>query len=105
MRPRLGLLIACLAGFAAVPAGAVEIKEVTTPLGLKAWHVEAKSTRGVGLSFSFPAGSGCSMSATPSPASTTRIQSRIRTCFRRLAGGADSSGTVRFRLRLGVALH
>jgi zinc protease len=57
MRRRLGLLIACLAGFAAVPAGAVEVKEIATPLGLKAWLVEDKSTPVVALSFSFSAGS------------------------------------------------
>lgn len=39
------------------PAQAIEIKEVTTPLGIKAWLVEDSSTPVVALSFSFPSGS------------------------------------------------
>ena len=38
-------------------AEAVEIKEVTTPLGIKAWLVEDRSTPVVALSFSFASGS------------------------------------------------
>ena len=38
-------------------ADAVEIKEVTTPLGIKAWLVEDKSAPVVALSFSFAGGS------------------------------------------------
>jgi zinc protease len=38
-------------------AQAVEVKEVTTPLGLKAWLVEDKSTPVVALAFSFAGGS------------------------------------------------
>jgi zinc protease len=38
-------------------AGAVEVKEVTTPLGIKAWLVEDRSTPVVSLSFSFAGGS------------------------------------------------
>lgn len=38
-------------------AHAVEVKEVTTPLGIKAWLVEDKSTPLVALSFSFAGGS------------------------------------------------
>lgn len=37
-------------------ASAIEIREVTTPLGLKAWLVEDKSTPIVALSFSFAGG-------------------------------------------------
>jgi zinc protease len=57
MRRRLALLVACLVGLAASRAGAVEVKEITTPLGLKAWLVEDKSTPVVALSFSFAGGS------------------------------------------------
>ena len=57
MRVRLALLIACAVGLMAAPAGAVEVKEITTPLGLKAWLVEDKSTPVVALSFSFAGGS------------------------------------------------
>jgi zinc protease len=38
-------------------AHAIEIKEVTTPLGIKAWLVEDRSTPVVALSFSFATGS------------------------------------------------
>lgn len=38
-------------------AQAVEIKEVTTPLGIKAWLVEDRSTPVVAMSFSFASGS------------------------------------------------
>lgn len=58
MKP-LRLLAAALAGlFALLPAvaGAIEIKVITTPLGIKAWLVEDKSTPIVALSFSFSGG-------------------------------------------------
>jgi zinc protease len=58
MRMRLALLVACAVGLMAAPAGAVEVKEITTPLGLTAWLVEDKSTPVVALSFSFAGGSG-----------------------------------------------
>lgn len=50
----LGVLLAmaCLA----FRAEAMEIKEVTTPLGIKAWLVEDRSTPVVALSFSFDGG-------------------------------------------------
>jgi zinc protease len=51
------LLLACVVGLLATRAGAVEVQEITTPLGLKAWLVEDKSTPVVALSFSFAAGS------------------------------------------------
>ena len=50
---------AALAGLAVLlpgVAGAIEIKEITTPLGIKAWLVEDKSTPVVALSFSFTGG-------------------------------------------------
>ncbi|MDB5488072.1 MAG: zinc protease [Reyranella sp.] len=56
---KLRLLAAAIAGlFALLPAvaGAIEIKEITTPLGIKAWLVEDKSTPVVALSFSFSGG-------------------------------------------------
>ena len=57
MRKRLVLFVACVVGLTAARAGAVEVKEVTTPLGLKAWLVEDRSTPVVALSFSFAGGS------------------------------------------------
>ncbi len=56
---RLRVLLAAFAGlFVLLPAvaGAIEIKEITTPLGIKAWLVEDKSTPVVALSFSFSGG-------------------------------------------------
>lgn len=56
---RLRLLAAAVAGLLALlpaVAGAIEIKEITTPLGIKAWLVEDKSTPVVALSFSFSGG-------------------------------------------------
>ncbi|HYC65349.1 MAG TPA: insulinase family protein, partial [Reyranellaceae bacterium] len=38
------------------PAQAVDIKEITTPLGIKVWLVEEKSTPIVAMSFSFVGG-------------------------------------------------
>ena len=51
--------LALVLGFALVAsrAEAVEVKEVTTPLGLKAWLVEDSSAPVVALSFSFAGGS------------------------------------------------
>src|SRR3954465_3282707 len=51
--PALGLGFLLLAS----PACPREVKEVTTPLGIKAWLVEDKSTPVVALSFSFASGS------------------------------------------------
>jgi zinc protease len=56
---RVRALAAALAGlFVLLPAvaGAIEIREITTPLGIKAWLVEDKSTPVVALSFSFSGG-------------------------------------------------
>ena len=36
MRMRLSLLVVCIVGLLAARAEAVEVKEITTPLGLKA---------------------------------------------------------------------
>jgi len=58
MKP-LRALAAALAGlFALLPAvaGAMDIREITTPLGIRAWLVEDRSTPVVALSFSFSGG-------------------------------------------------
>ena len=57
MSMRLAGLLACVVALATARAGAVEVKEITTPLGLKAWLVDDKSTPVVALSFSFAGGS------------------------------------------------
>ncbi|MEA2810170.1 MAG: zinc protease, partial [Rhodospirillaceae bacterium] len=55
-RRLLGALVAALLWLPAA-AGAVDIKAVTTPLGLKAWLVQDKSASAVSLAFSFSGGS------------------------------------------------
>lgn len=50
------VLAALLALMPVVGAHAIDIKEVTTPLGIKAWLVEDKSAPVVALSFSFASG-------------------------------------------------
>jgi len=58
MKP-LRALAAALAGlFALLPAvaGAMDIREITTPLGIRVWLVEDRSTPVVALSFSFSGG-------------------------------------------------
>ena len=54
MRLLVGLLVAVL--WLPAAAGAVDIKTVTTPLGIKAWLVQDKSAPAVSLSFSFAGG-------------------------------------------------
>ena len=58
MRPLLRILAALVVAVAALPAaaGAVDIKTVTTPLGVKAWLVQDKSAPAVSLAFSFTGG-------------------------------------------------
>jgi hypothetical protein len=53
LRSLLGALVALLLGLPA--AGAVDIKAVTTPLGLTAWLVQDKSAPVVSLSSPLPA--------------------------------------------------
>ena len=50
-------LAAVLAALSIAPAAAIDIKQVTTPLGIKAWLVEDKSVPVINLSFSFDGGS------------------------------------------------
>ncbi len=60
MMPRRVLASLLVVVFSALPlaaAGAVDIKEVTTPLGIKGWLVEDKSVPVVTMSFAFDGGS------------------------------------------------
>ena len=50
------VLAAVLAVLSIGPATAIDIKQVTTPLGIKAWLVEDSSAPVVALSFSFASG-------------------------------------------------
>jgi zinc protease len=51
------LLTVLLSALAIGPAAAIDIKQVTTPLGLKAWLVEDKSVPVINVAFSFEGGS------------------------------------------------
>ncbi|MDP2331269.1 MAG: pitrilysin family protein [Reyranella sp.] len=55
-RAALAALVGVLAWLPAAGAGAIDIKQVTTPLGINAWLVEDKSAPMVALSFSFAGG-------------------------------------------------
>ena len=56
MKRRILALAGLLVAFAAPAAFAVDIQEVTSPRGIKAWLVEDKSTPVIALSFSFEGG-------------------------------------------------
>lgn len=77
-------------GLAAPAAGAVEIKEVTSPLGIKAWLVEDKSAPVVALSFSFAGGTASE------PKSLKGVTSLMATM---LTDGAGTMPADAFRLR------
>ncbi|MDP1748721.1 MAG: insulinase family protein, partial [Reyranella sp.] len=55
-RAAVAALVAVLAWLPAAGASAIDIKELMTPLGIKAWLVEDKSAPVVALSFSFAGG-------------------------------------------------
>jgi zinc protease len=80
------VLFVALAG----PAGAVEIKTVTTPLGIKAWLVQDKSAPAVSLAFSFAGGTA---SDPEGKVGVTTLMSAL------LSDGAGSFGAQTFRLR------
>jgi zinc protease len=71
-------------------AGAVDIKAVTTPLGLKAWLVQDKSVPVVSLSFSFASGTASD------PAGQSGVTSLMATL---LTDGAGSLSAQAFRQR------
>lgn len=56
MRLRVLALVAVVGCLFALPAAAVEIQEVTSPLGIKAWLIEDRTAPLVALSFSFDGG-------------------------------------------------
>lgn len=89
-RSVLGGLAAVLAWLPAVRAEAIDIKEVTTPLGIKAWLVEDKSTPVVALSFSFAGGTASD------PAGQSGVTDLMATL---LTDGAGSLDAQAFRRR------
>ncbi len=89
---RSALVVAAvvLAWLPSAGAGAVDIRQVTTPLGIKAWLVEDKSAPVVALSFSFAGGTASD------PAGQSGITSLMATLLTDGAGPLDAQA---FRLR------
>jgi len=92
VKPVLRLLAALLIAAFWLPAaaGAVDIKVVTTPLGLKAWLVQDKSAPAVSLSFSFASGTASD------PAGQSGVTNLMATL---LTDGAGSLSSQAFRQR------
>ena len=91
MRRSLCLLIAAIAGVLIAPrAEAIDIQEVTTPRGIKAWLVQDKSAPLVSLSFSFAGGTA---SEPESQKGVTGLMARM------LTDGAGTLPAQAFRLR------
>lgn len=92
MRPLLRILAALLVALSLLPAaaGAVDIKAVTTPLGIKAWLVQDKSAPAVSLAFSFAGGTASD------PAGQLGVSSLMATL---LTDGAGTLTSQAFRQR------
>ena len=92
MKAVLRLLAALLIAALCLPAaaGAVDIKVVTTTLGLKAWLVQDKSAPAVSLSFSFASGTASD------PAGQSGVTNLMATL---LTDGAGSLSSQAFRQR------
>jgi zinc protease len=92
MRRVLAVLVALVVLVCAVPglALAVEIKTVTTPLGLRAWLVQDKSAPALSLSFSFDGGTASD------PAGKLGLTTLVSAL---LSDGAGSFGAQTFLLR------
>jgi zinc protease len=85
----LAILIALVLWLPA-SAGAVDIKALTTPMGLKAWLVQDKSAPAISLAFSFANG------AASDPAGQSGVTNLMATL---LTDGAGQFGAQAFRLR------
>jgi len=90
MRRSLFALAAVVVGLLAAPAGAVEIEEVVTPLGIKAWLVQDRTAPLVALSFSFVGGTA---SEPESRRGVTSVMASL------LTDGAATLPAQAFRLR------
>lgn len=90
MRRSLFALAAVVAGLLAAPAGAVEIEEIVTPLGIKAWLVRDRTAPLVALSFSFTGGTA---SEPESRRGVTSVMASL------LTDGAATLPAQAFRLR------
>ncbi|MDI1285336.1 MAG: pitrilysin family protein [Reyranella sp.] len=89
-RATVAVLVGVLAWLPAAGASAIDIKEVTTPLGIKAWLVEDKSAPVVALSFSFAGGTASD------PAGQSGVTSLMAAL---LTDGAGSFDAQAFRRR------
>ncbi|MBV8187759.1 MAG: insulinase family protein [Alphaproteobacteria bacterium] len=87
-------LVPVLVGVLPGTAGAVEIKTVTTPLGLKAWLVQDKTAPAVSLAFSFSGGTASD------PAGKLGVTSLMAALLTDGAAGFDAQT---FRLRVEEA--
>ncbi|MBS0220992.1 MAG: insulinase family protein [Proteobacteria bacterium] len=90
MTRRFLILVGVLIAFVTGPAGAVEIQEITTPLGIKAWLVQDKTAPLVALSFSFAGGTA---SEPESRKGVTQLMALM------LTDGAGTLPAEAFRLR------
>lgn len=90
MTRRFLILVGVLIAFVAGPAGAVEIQEITTPLGIRAWLVQDKTAPLVALSFSFAGGTA---SEPESRKGVTRLMALM------LTDGAGTLPAEAFRFR------
>ena len=91
---RFTLAVLAALWFGTTAAAAIDIKEVTTPLGIKAWLVEDKSTPVVALSFSFAGGSASEPDA---QRGVTNLAAEM------LTDGAGSYDALAFRQRMEEA--
>jgi len=91
---RFTLAVLAALWFGTTAAAAIDIKEVTTPLGIKAWLVEDKSTPVVALSFSFAGGSASEPDA---QRGVTNLAAEM------LTDGAGSYNALAFRQRMEEA--
>lgn len=89
MKLSLHLLVVLLAGLLAAPAGAVDIQEITTPLGIRAWLVQDQTAPLVALSFSFAGGTASE------PESLKGVTSLMATMLTDGAGSLDSDSFLR----------
>jgi zinc protease len=92
VRRLLTILVAFVIAASGLPsaAGAVDIKIVNTPLGLKAWLVQDKSAPAVSLAFSFAGGTASD------PAGQSGVTNLMATL---LTDGAGTLGSQAFRQR------
>ncbi|WP_413853415.1 M16 family metallopeptidase, partial [Albidovulum sp.] len=93
------LFAACLSLFGALPAGAVEIREVTSPGGIHAWLVEEHSIPFTALEFRFEGGT--SLDAPGKRGATLLMMALLEEG----SGALDSQGFAEARERLAASFE